>query len=91
MSTATPSMTTPELVILDWKDIAFNENQDGGQDGGSSPPSASSPFVLEALERAFGPNGMGIVAIRNVPGFVAAKHAFLPQAQKLVKLPREMN
>jgi isopenicillin N synthase-like dioxygenase len=44
---------------------------------------------MEALERALGENGMGLVAIRNVPGFVAAKQAFLPQAHKLVKLPIE--
>jgi isopenicillin N synthase-like dioxygenase len=93
MTTAAAPTMTPELVILDWKDIAFNDSHHGaGGESTSSPSSSSftSPLiVMEALERALGENGMGLVAIRNVPGFVAAKQAFLPQAHKLVKLPRE--
>jgi hypothetical protein len=42
------------------------------------------------LERAFGAaNSTGIIAIRNVPGFVAAKEACLPLAHTLAHLPTE--
>lgn len=45
--------------------------------------------VQNRLEEAYGPQGTGILAIRNVPGFVEAKNAFLPQAHKLATLPSD--
>lgn len=39
--------------------------------------------------RSLGSEGSGLVAIRNVPGFVEAKRAFLPMAHDLVTLPSE--
>jgi isopenicillin N synthase-like dioxygenase len=42
------------------------------------------------LEQAYGSSGsLGVLAIRNVPGFVSAKNAFLPMAHTLAHLPKE--
>ena len=63
------------MIILDWTEIATTE---------------TSPTLLAKLEQALGPHGIGLVAIRNVPDFVATKNAFLPQGYKLVRtLPAE--
>mmetsp|Transcript_3939 Transcript_3939/g.7577 ORF Transcript_3939/g.7577 Transcript_3939/m.7577 type:complete len:387 (+) Transcript_3939:109-1269(+) len=63
-----------ELIILDWKEICATE---------------TSPELLSKLEHALGPNGIGLVAIRNVPDFVETKQSFLPEAHKLVNLPTD--
>jgi hypothetical protein len=70
-SSGQEEQTPPELVILDWKDIVAKETSD---------------HVLSALERALGPGGFGLVAIRHVPGFVQAKNSFLPLTHSLVQL-----
>lgn len=50
---------------------------------------ASASCIQDALTTAFGRQGTGIIAIRNVPGFVEAKQEFLPLAYSLVKLPAD--
>lgn len=72
-------MSPSRLVVLDYADI-------------SSDP--SSQDLSSQLERAFGGSSasnndtspLGIVAIRNIPGFVSAKNAFLSQAHTLAHL-----
>ena len=72
MSTA-PSSS--RLVIVDYADVA-----------------SSNVDLSDALERAFGGSNtddaspLGIIAIRNVPGFVDAKNKFLPMAHSLAHL-----
>jgi isopenicillin N synthase-like dioxygenase len=46
-----------------------------------------TPELADALERAFGDGSYGVIGIRNVPGFVAAKRAVLSQAFTLSHLP----
>ncbi|KAL7553836.1 hypothetical protein ACHAWF_017974 [Thalassiosira exigua] len=71
----------PRLVVVDYRDIA------------------SSHDLSHQLERAFGgrqsqsaaaaesnPSPLGIVAVRNVPGFVDAKRRLLPLAHALAHL-----
>lgn len=41
------------------------------------------------LERAFGLNGPGLIAIRGVPGFIQAKRKLLPMAYELINLPED--
>jgi len=51
---------------------------------------ASSKVDLSVqLERAFGSSGLGIVAIRGVPGFLNAKQKFLPKAHTLAHLDKD--
>lgn len=72
-------MSSSRLVILDYADI-------------SSGPSTND--LSSHLERAFGgsldksndSSPLGIIAIRNVPGFLAAKRDFLSQAHTLAHL-----
>ena len=47
--------------------------------------------VEGALLEAFGqsPSALGIIAIRGVPGFVAARQQLLPLASRLAALPAE--
>ena len=47
---------------------------------------ASSIDLSVQLERAFGPSGLGVVAIRGVPGFLNAKQKLLPKAHTLAHL-----
>ena len=48
---------------------------------------SSSHSIADQLEQAYGSSGCGILVIPNVPGFVQAKHTFLPMAHSLVQLP----
>lgn len=70
-------MTTPpqmaEVVILGYQQLL-------------SDPSASN---RASIQQAFGPDGVGLIAIRNVPNFVALKQALLTQAHTLANLPNE--
>eukprot|EP00518_Triparma_eleuthera_P000794 CAMPEP_0182453986 /NCGR_PEP_ID=MMETSP1319-20130603/808_1 /TAXON_ID=172717 /ORGANISM="Bolidomonas pacifica, Strain RCC208" /LENGTH=327 /DNA_ID=CAMNT_0024651951 /DNA_START=83 /DNA_END=1062 /DNA_ORIENTATION=+ len=40
------------------------------------------------ISSAFGPGGLGVIAIRDIPGFTDAKAALLPQAHTLAHLPQ---
>eukprot|EP00978_Attheya_sp_CCMP212_P001145 scaffold2373_cov53-Attheya_sp.AAC.4 len=53
------------LVIVDYAEIV--------QD-----PLSTHTLLGPKLAQAFGSDGMGLIAIRNVPGFVASKRALLP-------------
>ena len=47
-------------------------------------------FDLSAeIEQAYGPGGLGALAIRGIPGFVEKKATFLPLAHTLGNLPEE--
>jgi hypothetical protein len=56
------------VVIVEWKDLTSEDH---------------SKHIRDALERAYGASGTGILAIRGMPGFVEAKEAFLPLAHTL--------
>lgn len=62
-----------EVIIVDWEDVAASETN----------------IHHDALTKAFGRQGTGIIAIRNVPGFVEAKRDFLHLAHPLVTLPQD--
>ncbi len=51
---------------------------------------ASKTSIQNDLLQAFGRDGTGIIAIRNVPGFVEAKQAFFPLAHTLATLPSDL-
>ncbi len=50
------------------------------------PTEACSPFFLHPCQ-AFGPGGLGICTVSDVPGFVEARQALLPLAAQLAALP----
>uniref|UniRef100_A0A7S2UDG6 Fe2OG dioxygenase domain-containing protein n=1 Tax=Attheya septentrionalis TaxID=420275 RepID=A0A7S2UDG6_9STRA len=64
------------LVIVDYAEIV--------QD-----PLLAQTLLGPKLAQAFGSDGMGLIAIRNVPGFVASKRAVLPMAHTLAHLPED--
>ncbi|KAL3798270.1 hypothetical protein HJC23_000184 [Cyclotella cryptica] len=79
MSDAHPSTPPPRLIILDYADI-------------TSDPSTTTN-ISSSLQQAFGggtssnsTSPLGIIAIRNIPGFLEAKRAFLPLAHTLAHL-----
>lgn len=81
---STPSLPEAQeanVVIVDWNDLVSCETID---DRNSN---AEKQSLSQALSTALGPTGTGIIAIRNVPGFVEAKRAFLPMAHTLAHLP----
>jgi isopenicillin N synthase-like dioxygenase len=77
-----------ELVILDWDDLISSSSQSQTA-AATATATATVTTIAAALEKAFGQGGLGIVAIRNVPGFCRAKKAFLPMAHSLATLPTE--
>lgn len=50
---------------------------------------SSTSNLRETMEKAYGMDGAGILAIRNVPGFVEAKEELLSMAHPLAHLPAE--
>ena len=73
-ASSSSSSSSKVVEILEWDHVASDE---------------TTPQLLSVLERSLGPNGIGLVAIRNVPDFCAAKQAFLPLAHPLAHLPAD--
>lgn len=63
------------LVIVDYRDLMHTSN--------------NQEQLQEKLARAFGVDGIGIIGIRNVPGFVEAKIELLSLAHSLSSLPKQ--
>ena len=74
--TSIPPQEEAHVVIVDYEDVR------------KDPSPGHS--LASLLEKAYGSSGsLGILAIRNVPGFVSAKRAFLPMAHTLAHLPND--
>mmetsp|Transcript_26127 Transcript_26127/g.22976 ORF Transcript_26127/g.22976 Transcript_26127/m.22976 type:complete len:143 (-) Transcript_26127:646-1074(-) len=43
----------------------------------------------EKIERAFGPEGLGLCIVKNVPNYVEKREKLLPLGSKLANLPKE--
>lgn len=84
MSSSSPP--SPSLVELDIAVLAS-----AIESLSSSSPSADlskdALAALDAIESAFGPDGLGAVAVRGVPGFPSARRRLLPLARQLAALP----
>jgi isopenicillin N synthase-like dioxygenase len=67
--------TSRSLVIVDYQELtnATNKNEE----------------LQEKLENAFGVDGIGLIGIRNVPGFVETKVELLSLAHSLANLPEQ--
>lgn len=50
-----------------------------------SPP----PSLSGRIQRAYGPDGLGILAVSNVPGYEERRKALLPLARRLASLPAD--
>uniref|UniRef100_A0A803MQ50 Non-haem dioxygenase N-terminal domain-containing protein n=1 Tax=Chenopodium quinoa TaxID=63459 RepID=A0A803MQ50_CHEQI len=57
--------------------IPFSDIQDKNED------------LSALIEKGFGPNGLGIISISNVPGFSSLRQTLLRLSPKLAKLPEE--
>lgn len=68
---ATPHLDT-KLVIVDYSELL---------------EASSDEKLMECCEQAFGDDGIGIIGIANIPGFVEAKAKVLQQAHPLAHLP----
>ncbi|KAG2454590.1 hypothetical protein HYH02_000431 [Chlamydomonas schloesseri] len=51
---------------------------------------ASGTNLHAQIEEALGPHGLGALAVRNVPGYVARRRLLLPQAHHFANLPEEI-
>ncbi|KAG2436404.1 hypothetical protein HXX76_006708 [Chlamydomonas incerta] len=51
---------------------------------------ASGKDISSQLEEALGPNGLGALAVRNVPGYAARRRLLLPQAHAFANLPEDL-
>ncbi|KAK9830192.1 hypothetical protein WJX72_010222 [[Myrmecia] bisecta] len=45
--------------------------------------------LLDEIEKAYGPSGLGILTVANVPGLPALRQRLLPLAQRFAELPEE--
>ena len=63
-----------DVVIIDYEDVI---------------ESSSSKTMMDCMEKAFGTNGIGLLAIRNVPDFLDAKRDVLNLAHPLAHLPSQ--
>ena len=73
MDTSDASSSPPPVELLSWSAL--------------TSPGASSPAVLASIARAFGPGGLGLLAVSGVPHFSALRAAALPQAHAFGQLP----
>jgi isopenicillin N synthase-like dioxygenase len=69
----TTALKMAEVVVLDYAELL------------ADPSTASRA----SMQTAFGPDGVGLIAIRNVPKFTELKQILLPQAHRLAHLPKE--
>lgn len=67
-------MTRPPRELIC---ISFSQLQDPQAD------------ISQVISDAYGPDGLGILAVSDVPGFPAARAKLLPLASKLAALPKE--
>jgi hypothetical protein len=79
-SEATITMTdeSASIVTISYADLVAFSN---------ATESSSSEALIECIGNAFGANGLGIIAVLNVPDFEAHRQALLPLAAKLPQLP----
>eukprot|EP00535_Pseudo-nitzschia_heimii_P009620 CAMPEP_0197192616 /NCGR_PEP_ID=MMETSP1423-20130617/25343_1 /TAXON_ID=476441 /ORGANISM="Pseudo-nitzschia heimii, Strain UNC1101" /LENGTH=364 /DNA_ID=CAMNT_0042645537 /DNA_START=36 /DNA_END=1126 /DNA_ORIENTATION=+ len=64
-----------DLVIVDFEELTSSVHKNN--------------LIQEKIESAFGSDGIGIIGIRNVPGFVQAKVELLSLAHPLAHLPEQ--
>ena len=75
-----PATATVPIVTLEYEDLlAFDPAI-------SLDTSPSRQRLVEQIGDAFGPDGLGIVAVRGVPDFAAKRRALLPLAAQLPHL-----
>ena len=66
-----------QVVVVEWDDLVLSSRDHQSH-------SERINRIQSAIERAYGlQTGIGILAVRGVPGFVQAKDAFLPMAHTL--------
>jgi isopenicillin N synthase-like dioxygenase len=70
------------VIVIDYRDLIGNHRADDGND-----TKDTNKALQQSLYAAFGaPDACGLIAIRNVPGFVSSKQALLPQGYDLAHL-----
>lgn len=63
------------MILLEWDELQRE---------------STSPELLAKLEAAYGYDGLGILAVRGIPGYVETRAAALPQAFKFGHLPEDV-
>ena len=74
-SAKTSMWSKTPAIILDWAEL-------------TAP--GSSPDLLARLEAAYGYEGLGILAVRGIPGYKEARALALPQAYAFGNLPEDV-
>lgn len=49
----------------------------------------SSANLTREIEAAYGKTGLGILFVKNIPGYITARSNLLPQAYRLARLPAD--
>ena len=67
------TVPAPEVVILEYSELVKGPAQD----------------IAERILSAYGPDGLGVVAIRGIPNWIEMVEESIPLAHDLVSLPKE--
>lgn len=103
MENPVPSSSIPALApveIVQWEDLLLANKCNNPRLAAGAPDEQEDKDeivhqrrrcsdVLRALRSGLGSEGVGLVAVRGIPGFVEAKQALFSQAHDLVHLPPE--
>eukprot|EP00939_MAST-03C_sp_MAST-3C-sp1_P001480 g1480.t1 len=65
------------IVQIDYEEISMGEKKDDD----------AAKIVDQKIEDAFGPKGLGIIAVTNVPGVAPLRSRLLPMGRKFALLP----
>jgi hypothetical protein len=66
------STSSSSVVVLDWEEVSA---------------STTSDELMRKIEEAYGFDGLGLLAVKNIPGFVELRQSCLPRAWQLGQLP----
>ena len=83
MTTSSDEIPTVTPVVLEYEDlVAFGQTKVDNDDD-----SSLRDTLIDKIGQAFGPDGLGLLGVANVPDFSPKREALLRLAQKLPTLP----
>ena len=84
-------MLTKRILVLFFNHYFCNKMNSGRELVTVSFEDLQNPaYSLEKIEAAFGPSGLGIIAVSHIPGYSECRKNLLPLAQQLSKLPSDI-
>ena len=86
MPAAVSVLSTASIVTVEYEDLVSFDPRNRGS---SSTSGNDTRRLVEQIGQAFGPTGLGILAVRGVPGLESKRQALLPLAARLPTLAED--